>query len=64
MCLFINIGDFLVIYATHVDFRAPPLTEGCELCFEGVGRMWEGTRMIGETRDEGDPAGASRTVLK
>ena len=26
--------------------------------------MWEGTRMIGETRDKGDPAGALRMVLK
>jgi len=30
----------------------------------GVGRMWEGTRTVGETRDEGDPSGASQRVSK
>ena len=55
---FTNIGDFFA------DFRAPPLVEGCGLRFEGVGRMWESIRTLGETRDEGDPAGAPRTVLK
>ena len=58
-CFFINIGDFLLIYANSAGFRAPPPIEGCGLHFEGVGRMWEGTRTIGETRAKGDPAGAS-----
>ena len=53
---------FLLIYANPAGFRAPPLIEGCGLRFEGVGRMWEGTRTVGETRDEGDPSGASQRV--
>jgi hypothetical protein len=55
---------FLGIYANYAGFRAPPLIEGCGLYFEGTGRMWKGARMIGETRDEGDPAGASWMVSK
>jgi hypothetical protein len=55
---------FLVIYANPAGFRAPPLIEGCGLRFEGVGWMWEGTRMLGETRDKGDLSGASRRVSK
>ena len=58
-CFFTNIGDFLLIYANSTGFRAPPLIEGRGLRYEGLERMWEGTRTIGETRDKGDPAGAS-----
>ena len=55
---------FLRIYVNPAGFRAPPLIEGCGLRFEGVGRMWEGTRTVGETRDEGDLSGASGKVSK
>ena len=67
MCFPTHIGHFLFIYMNSSGFRAPPLLEGCGLRFEGVGQvgwMWEGTRTIEATRDKGDPAGASRTVLK
>ena len=63
-CFFTDIGDFLQIFANPAGFRAPPLIEGCGLRFEGVGRIWEGTRTVGETRDEGDPSGASGMVSK
>ena len=62
--MFFNIGDFLVIYANHAGFRAPPLIEGCGLRFEGMGRIWEGMRTLWETRDEGDPSGAWGKVSK
>ena len=52
----------MLIHANPAGFQAPPLIEGCGLCFEGAGKMWEGTRTVGETRDEGDPSGALRRV--
>jgi len=54
-CFFTDIVDFLRIFGKQAGFRAPPLIEGCGLRFEGAGRIWEGTRTVGETRDEGDP---------
>ena len=58
-CFFINIGDFLLIYANSAGFRAPPPIEGCGLHFEGVGRMWEGMRTIGETQKVRRPSAIS-----
>jgi hypothetical protein len=40
---------------TMPDFEPLPSSEGCGLRFEGTGRMWKGTRTVGEIRDEGDP---------
>ena len=61
---FMIIGYFLLIYTNRTISRAPLLTERCGLRFKGAGRMWKGTKTLGETLDEGDPLGASRKVSK
>ena len=54
----------MIFWSFTPIFEPSPLIEGCELRFEGVGRIWEAMRMIGETRDKGDPSGALGKVSK